>query len=65
MLDANELKLGEHAFPLSEIDEVTIVAYGILQLYTKEKRFFEIRGKKRYPGIAYLKYIQKLKELQK
>ncbi len=65
VLDANELKLGEHAFPLLEIDEVTIVAYGILQLYTKEKRFFEIRGKKRYPGIAYLKYIQKLKELQK
>ena len=60
-LTAGALSVGNTEILLSEITDVSIIAYGILLFFTKDKHYYEIRGKKPYPGEAYLKLIRKLK----
>ncbi|MBR4580800.1 MAG: 1-acyl-sn-glycerol-3-phosphate acyltransferase [Lachnospiraceae bacterium] len=62
VLTKDTLSVGDYVIPLSEIEEVSVIGYGILLLFSKDKHYFEFRGKERYPGIAYLNFIRKLKK---
>lgn len=55
------LSVGDTKIPIGEIAEVSIISYGILLIATKEGQYFEIKGKQKYPGEAYMNFIHKLK----
>ena len=60
VLTADEISVGEVSVPLTEISDVSIYAYGILLIATKDGKYYEIKGKHKYPGEAYLIFIKKL-----
>ena len=62
VLTKEALKVGEKTIPLSDITDLSYYGFGIPLILTKDGEYYEIKGKKRYPGIAYYNYIQRMKE---
>ena len=56
------LKVGEKKIPVADIVDISYYGYGILLIFTTSGDYYEIRGEERYPGVAYYKFIQKIKE---
>ena len=55
------LEIGPVKIPIPEIEDVSIIAYGILLVFTKDSHYYEIKGKHRYPGEVYMNCIRKIK----
>lgn len=60
VLTVDEISVGEVSVPIAEILDVSIYSYGILLIATKDGKYYEIKGKQKYPGEAYLIFIKKL-----